>query len=146
MLFLPPIICLVALVVHGSTCKQQLTLTCRSLRNLGVQIELVDVDSLVSGQCSIPGSGFQSKPAQILEFSFSQVLSQLSSSFMKFLSQRGLALVQRSLSILVLNGDQSSPLHQIFSNGWEVPKCGIMKGSVAMLIHKVDISFVLQEL
>ena len=37
-------------------------------------------------------------------------------------------------------------LYQIFGDGWVIPEAGVVKCSVAVLIHEVDVRFVFKQL
>jgi hypothetical protein len=41
------------------------------------QVELIDVDAFVSGECCVPGSGLESQPALVLELLLPHVLAKL---------------------------------------------------------------------
>lgn len=46
-------------------------------RDFGVEIQLVNVDSLVPGECSVAGTGLEPEPALVLEFPLPHVLTEL---------------------------------------------------------------------
>ncbi len=47
------------------------------------QVELVDIDALVTGQGRVSGSSFKSQPTLILEFLLLRVLAQVDGSLWK---------------------------------------------------------------
>jgi hypothetical protein len=57
-----------------------------------------------------------------------------------------IGLVEWRVAILILNGDNSAPFHQVSSHRLIAPEAGIMQWGVAMLIDKVHIRLVLQQL
>ncbi len=55
-------------------------------------------------------------------------------------------LVERRLAVLVLDGDEPAPLDQVGRDGLVVPKAGVVQGRVAVLVDKVDVGLVAEEL
>ena len=111
-----------------------------------MKVKFVDVDALVSGESRVPAPRLQTQPALVLVLPHSHILTSLTGSVLQ--PGRGLVvgLVQGSLLVLVLDGDQSSRINQILSDVKVSPETCVVKWSVAMLIHKVYICFLSQEL
>ena len=55
-------------------------------------------------------------------------------------------LVHGGLAVLVLHADEGAVLDQVLHDGLVVPEGGVVEGAVAVLVHKVHVGLVLQQL
>ena len=65
---------------------------------------------------------------------------------MESLGKISLAFFKRSLVVLILDVDERPGVDEIFRDSWKVPEAGIMEGSVSVLVYKIDVRFMLQQL
>ena len=56
------------------------------------------------------------------------------------------AFVERTLAILVFDGDESAVLDQFLSDLFVAPEARVVQGRVAVLVDEVDVGLVLQQL
>lgn len=111
-----------------------------------MKVKFVDVDALVSRQSGVSAPGLEPQPALVLVLPHPHVLATLAGSVLQPGSSLAPTLVQWRLLVFVLNGHQSSSVNEVLSNVNVTPETGIVKGRVTMLVDKVEISLLSQQL
>ena len=114
--------------------------------NFSVKVELVDVDPLVSGQRGVSAAGLEPQPGLVLVLPGLHVLPGLQGQLVQPAAHHVPALVQGGLLVLVLYGHQGPGLYQVLRNVCVSPEAGIVEGRVPMLVHKVHVGLLSEEL
>ena len=114
--------------------------------NFGVKVEFVDVDPLVSGQRGVSAAGLEAEPGLVLVLPGLHVLPGLQSHLVQPAAHHVAALVQGRLLVLVLYGHQGPGVYQVLGNVDVAPEAGVVEGSVPVLVDKVDVGLLSEEL
>ena len=128
--------------------SQRVSRSTRILRggDLGVKVELIDVDPLVAGESGVPAPGLEAQPGLVLVLPGLHVLPGLQGQLVQPAAHHVPALVQGGLLVLVLYGHQGPGLYQVLRNVCVSPEAGIVEGRVPMLVHKVHVGLLSEEL
>ena len=127
---------------------QLVSLSTRILRggDLGVKVELIDVDPLVSGESGVPAPGLEAQPGLVLVLPRLHVLPGLHGSVVQPAGHHVAALVQGRLLVLVLHGHHGPGVHQVLGDVCVAPEAGVVEGSITVLVDKVDVGLLSQQL
>ena len=111
------------------------------------KVELFEVNTGVFVQGPISGPCASGPlPERVLVWNMVEILAHLLCLFWEKLSKGCLGFVHRHLSILVTDAPKSPVSHQVLCHLVLAPETCIVKWHIAVLIHCIDDSLVLQQL